>query len=41
LRSSACSTAQAAGVTAAVADAAFHAMGRRIRKLPITPEKLV
>jgi xanthine dehydrogenase YagR molybdenum-binding subunit len=31
----------ATGVDAAVADAIFHATGRRIRELPITPEKLV
>jgi xanthine dehydrogenase YagR molybdenum-binding subunit len=31
----------ATGVEAAVADAVFHATGRRIRDLPITPEKLV
>jgi xanthine dehydrogenase YagR molybdenum-binding subunit len=31
----------ATGVDAAVADAVFHATGRRIRELPITPEKLV
>jgi xanthine dehydrogenase YagR molybdenum-binding subunit len=26
------------GVAAAIADAVFHATGRRIRQLPITPE---
>jgi xanthine dehydrogenase YagR molybdenum-binding subunit len=31
----------ATGVDAAVADAVFHATGRRIRELPITPEKLI
>ena len=31
----------ASGVDAAVADAVFHATGRRIRELPITPDKLV
>jgi xanthine dehydrogenase YagR molybdenum-binding subunit len=31
----------ATGVDAAVADAVFHATGRRIRELPITPDKLV
>jgi xanthine dehydrogenase YagS FAD-binding subunit len=31
----------ATGVDAAVADAVFHATGRRIRDLPITPDKLV
>jgi len=31
----------ATGVDAAVADAVFHAAGRRIRELPITPDKLV
>ncbi|HEY4827628.1 MAG TPA: xanthine dehydrogenase family protein molybdopterin-binding subunit [Solirubrobacteraceae bacterium] len=31
----------ATGVDAAVADAIFHATGRRIRELPITPDKLV
>jgi xanthine dehydrogenase YagR molybdenum-binding subunit len=31
----------ATGVAAAVADAVFQATGRRIRELPITPEKLV
>jgi xanthine dehydrogenase YagR molybdenum-binding subunit len=31
----------ATGVDAAVADAIFHATGRRIRDLPITPNKLV
>jgi xanthine dehydrogenase YagR molybdenum-binding subunit len=31
----------ATGVDAAVADAVFHATGRRIRDLPITPEKLI
>lgn len=31
----------ATGVDAAVADAIFHAAGRRIRELPITPDKLV
>jgi xanthine dehydrogenase YagR molybdenum-binding subunit len=31
----------ATGVDAAVADAVFHATGKRIRELPITPEKLI
>jgi xanthine dehydrogenase YagR molybdenum-binding subunit len=31
----------ATGVAAAVANAVFHATGRRIRELPITPEKLL
>ena len=31
----------ATGVDAAVADAVFHATGRRIRELPITPDKLI
>ncbi len=31
----------ATGVDAAVADAVYHASGRRIRELPITPDKLV
>jgi xanthine dehydrogenase YagR molybdenum-binding subunit len=31
----------ATGVAAAVANAVFHATGRRIRELPITPEKLI
>jgi xanthine dehydrogenase YagR molybdenum-binding subunit len=31
----------ATGVDAAVADAVFHATGRRIRALPVTPEKLI
>lgn len=31
----------ATGVDAAVADAVFHATGRRIRELPITPDKLM
>jgi aerobic-type carbon monoxide dehydrogenase small subunit (CoxS/CutS family) len=31
----------ATGWAAAVANAVFHATGRRIRELPITPEKLV
>jgi xanthine dehydrogenase YagR molybdenum-binding subunit len=31
----------ATGIDAAVADAVFHATGRRIRELPITPDKLV
>jgi xanthine dehydrogenase YagR molybdenum-binding subunit len=31
----------ATGVDAAVADAVFHATGRRIRDLPITPDKLL
>ncbi len=29
------------GVAAAVANAVFHATGRRVRDLPITPEKLL
>jgi CO/xanthine dehydrogenase Mo-binding subunit len=31
----------AAGIDAAVADAVFHVTGRRVRELPITPDKLV
>jgi xanthine dehydrogenase YagR molybdenum-binding subunit len=31
----------ATGIDAAVADAVFHATGRRVRELPITPDKLV
>jgi xanthine dehydrogenase YagR molybdenum-binding subunit len=31
----------ATGVDAAVADAVFHATGRRLRELPITPDKLI
>ena len=31
----------ATGVDAAVADAVFHATGKRVRELPITPEKLL
>jgi xanthine dehydrogenase YagR molybdenum-binding subunit len=31
----------ATGVDAAVADAVFHATGKRIRELPITPDKLL
>jgi xanthine dehydrogenase YagR molybdenum-binding subunit len=31
----------ATGIDAAVADAVFHATGRRIRELPITPDKLI
>jgi xanthine dehydrogenase YagR molybdenum-binding subunit len=31
----------ATGVAAAVANAVFHAIGKRIRDLPITPERLV
>ena len=31
----------ATGVDAAIADAVFHATGKRIRELPITPEKLL
>jgi xanthine dehydrogenase YagR molybdenum-binding subunit len=29
------------GVAAAVANAVYHATGRRIRELPITPDKLI
>ena len=29
------------GIPAAIANAVFHATGRRIRELPITPEKLL
>jgi xanthine dehydrogenase YagR molybdenum-binding subunit len=31
----------ATGVDAAVADAVFHATSKRIRELPITPEKII
>ncbi len=31
----------ATGVAAAIANAVFHATGRRVRQLPITPERLV
>ena len=31
----------ATGVAAAVANAVFHATGKRVREVPITPEKLV
>jgi xanthine dehydrogenase YagR molybdenum-binding subunit len=31
----------ATGVDAAVADAVYHATGRRVRELPITPDKLI
>jgi L-ascorbate metabolism protein UlaG (beta-lactamase superfamily) len=30
-----------AGIPAAIANTVFHAMGRRIRELPITPDKLL
>jgi xanthine dehydrogenase YagR molybdenum-binding subunit len=29
------------GTAAAIANAVFHATGRRVRDLPITPEKLL
>jgi xanthine dehydrogenase YagR molybdenum-binding subunit len=29
------------GIPAAIANAVFHATGRRIRELPITPDKLL
>jgi xanthine dehydrogenase YagR molybdenum-binding subunit len=29
------------GVSAAVANAVFHATGKRVRDLPITPEKIL
>jgi xanthine dehydrogenase YagR molybdenum-binding subunit len=29
------------GVTAAVANAVFHATGRRVRSLPMTPDKIL
>ena len=32
---------RATGVAAAVANAVFHATGKRIRELPITPDKLL
>jgi xanthine dehydrogenase YagR molybdenum-binding subunit len=31
----------ATGVAAAVANAVFHATGKRFRELPITPDKLI
>ena len=29
------------GITAAIANAVYHATGKRIRDLPITPDKLI
>ncbi len=29
------------GITAAVANTVFHATGKRVRDLPITPDKLI
>jgi len=29
------------GIPAAIANAVFHATGKRIRELPITPDKLI
>jgi len=29
------------GITAAIANAVYHATGKRIRELPITPDKLI
>jgi xanthine dehydrogenase YagR molybdenum-binding subunit len=29
------------GIPAAIANAVFHATGRRVRELPITPDKLL
>ena len=29
------------GITAAIANAVFHATGKRVRDLPITPDKLL